>query len=165
MDSGLKKLTALIDQLLILLRDYPGIIIPSKERHRLETVVNKLLHKEIITPKEWEQLRPYIPESEEIIKKRQAIYEREKVKAHNEKVRPQIEETRKMNFDLINKTNSYSKKIAELNHEIRIKIAKNLPARIEFKICKKCNKKFTVGEFVQHEKDCGKKKKGKQSAK
>lgn len=151
MEAANKKLTAIIDQLLVLCRENPWLIIPANEEKRLEVVIQKLLKKETFTAEEWEKIKPYIPENP-------AVAEQRKLKLKKEWVKSTIEKTIELNKDIIKETESYRKQNADFKLQNRISISNNLPARAEFRFCKKCNTRFTVGEFEKHIKVCGKKK-------
>ncbi|TDO29253.1 hypothetical protein [Sediminibacterium goheungense] len=57
---AIKKLIEHVDQLVVWLKENQGVPIPTPEKKRLVTILNKIIEAEEITNEEWEQLKPKI---------------------------------------------------------------------------------------------------------
>ncbi|MFN8288739.1 MAG: hypothetical protein U0U70_00645 [Chitinophagaceae bacterium] len=153
MNATVNKLTAIIDQLLVLHRENPHLNVPEKEKKRLEMVVHKLLGKETFTAQEWEKVKPFNPEPQAKIEERRKILRKEKTKEAIEAVR-----NIKENQILIKDTERLKKLNMEMENKLRIAISGKVQAKPDLMICKTCKKRFTMGEYEEHIKICGRKK-------
>ena len=152
MKPEIDKLKSIIDQLLVLHKSNPHLNVSTNEKKRLLLVVKKILKNEVLTDEEWENIKPYNPEPVDKIKQRQN-------NLHKDRIKQQVRDTDDLNRDRINHTKRLQNETKKLENNLRVAIARiegKLPAKIVKKLCKKCGKRFTEGEYAHHIKNCGK---------
>jgi hypothetical protein len=76
------------------------------------------------------------------------------LRKRNERIEEQKKATREANSGKLKDIEKMEKVNEKLSSELRVAMADKLPAGGAGKICKKCSKKFTAGDYKLHIKTC-----------
>ncbi len=149
MDANIKKLTSYIDEIVVWIRENPGIEVPNREVLRLTIALENLFIKSNIPIELWNEIKPIRKEDPRAADVRLK-------KAKNIRIKKMIQEVRDIpeNKKLIAKTNRLKEENIKFKQGVkRYKLTETVNGVLH-NICPYCSKSIKSQDFKTHKEKC-----------